>query len=960
MYINNKTSYSLLKSTMSVSDIVDFALSNNLPAIGICDNNTLKGMYPFIAECKRKNIRPIVAVDTTIAYNNKIFNVLLILKNNKSIYEINKALTMQTYHKYQSLENLSNTIVIFKEPIEINQDNVYFGIKSNNSLSTSLSDKHILIDESVMSTKQDIRFLRLLEAIKQSKLVTSINVDINNSEYLKLYDLDIAEYQKLYYNYRNLASKLEEITFDLSFKIPDYKEKDELFLTTLANKGIRVRLNNSITPDYQMRLNQELGVINYKGFENYFLIMWDLVKYLKQENILYGPGRGSAAGSLVAYALGITKIDPLKNGLLFERFLNESRNDLPDIDLDVEDKHRDKVIEYLLSKYNNTNVIKLGTLSTYQAKSAFKDVAKAFNISERTISKITKLLNANISFKQNIVQNKELAKEFNNTKLEELIVYVDKIEHMPKATSIHASGVIITNEEVYNYTSMDKDNVSDIDASTLEKLGLVKFDILALSTLTYIHDVQENIQNNLDMVILLDNIDMKNPTVYEQLSNGLTHSIFQLESKGMTNLIKKYQPRNFEDLAVLLALYRPGPLNHIDEYIKRKNTNNFELIHPDLSNILSSTYGIIVYQEQVMLISQKLAGYTLKEADVFRRIISKKDEKQIANEMSKFKSKAIQNGYNSDIVSKVSNDIQRFANYGFNKSHAYAYAQIVYTQMFLKVMYPGEYYYYLFSKSKTSSSLASILFELNSLNMNVLPPSFKNLSYEPKTRDHQFILGFNSINLLNKDIYDAIASYISGNPNTDIITLINNVILPLKLNNEQISNLVFSGFFADSSYNEKTLIQYIKSKSNADPVALKYIKVNNEVKNLDNYKEEILEDYEAHSINFNIRYNIFEQKYRVLKQQYPNLLLIQDVQPNTYQDFDIFAKIMNVKVIVTKNNEEMAFIDIKSQDNEYSLRVFPKEYVILKNSLENINNKFAILNITHSGDTYSLIQFVII
>ncbi|HWP84914.1 MAG TPA: DNA polymerase III subunit alpha, partial [Terriglobia bacterium] len=453
--------------------------------------------------------------------------------------------------------------------------------------------------------------------------------------------------------------------------------------------------------EYLERLEAEIRMIQQMRFSGYFLIVWDFVRFAKERGIPVGPGRGSAAGSLVSYALGITDIDPLEHNLLFERFLNPERVSLPDIDIDFCMNRRGEVIEYVTQKYGRENVAQIITFGTMAAKAAIKDVARALEIPYGEADRLAKLVpnTLNISLEQALEQSPQLAAQIQNEpRLQELMAIARKLEGMVRHASTHAAGVVISpvplTEVVPLYKTNKNEIVTQYDMNGLESIGLLKMDFLGLTTLTVVDDALRLIEKTRGEKIELDRLPFDDPATYQLFSQGLTSGVFQFESSGMRDILRRYQPSTLADLTALNALYRPGPLQGgmIDEFIARKHGHKpitYDL--PELEEILAETYGVIVYQEQVMQIAHRLAGFSLGQADLLRRAMGKKKPEEMAAQRERFVNGAVAKGHPRKKAARLFDLMEQFAGYGFNKSHSAAYAVLAYVTAYLKANYPVEF-----------------------------------------------------------------------------------------------------------------------------------------------------------------------------------------------------------------------------------------------------------------------------
>lgn len=489
------------------------------------------------------------------------------------------------------------------------------------------------------------------------------------------------------------------------YKIPVYKVPEgftqESYLRKLAIEGLRERLNNNIPDNYYERLEEELQVITKMGFASYFLIVWDFINFARKRSIPVGPGRGSAAGSLVAYALRITDIDPIKYGLLFERFLNPERISMPDIDVDFCKDRREQVIRYVSEKYGNNKVAHIITFGTMAAKAVVRDVGRAMDIPLSEVDRIAKMIpNACSSLKQAMELEPKLKEIYKkNQIMRELFDVALRLEGLARHASQHAAGIVISPEPLENFMPLYKNAaeesvITQFDMKALEDIGLLKFDFLGLKTLTVINETI-NYAEKLGKKIDLNNIPLDDEETYRMLSSGDTVGVFQLESRGMRDLIQKMQPEKFEDLIALVALFRPGPLGSgmVDDFIKRKKgLIPIEYDLPELKEILDETYGVILYQEQVMKIANVIAGFSMGQADILRKAMGKKIEELMTNLKSDFINGAVSRGIPMEKAETLFNLMAAFGKYGFNKSHSAAYAYISYITAYLKAHYPLEFF----------------------------------------------------------------------------------------------------------------------------------------------------------------------------------------------------------------------------------------------------------------------------
>lgn len=544
-----------------------------------------------------------------------------------------------------------------------------------------------------------------------------------------------------------------------NYKIPsDSKAKnlDEYF-EQLAKEGLHKRLSK-VTSEIEERFNFEIETIKKMGFAGYFLIVQDFINAAKKMNVPVGPGRGSVAGSLVAYTLGITNINPLEYNLLFERFLNPSRKSMPDIDVDFADDKRGEVIDYVRNKYGQNCVSQIITFNRLSSKAVIRDVARVLKIPIPTVNKITKFIPSKFgkvyTIEQSLNEVPELkwVKDSKDEEIQNLIKYAKVLEGMNRNASKHAAGVVITPDDVSNYVPLanavsQTDIVTQFNMKEIENAGLLKMDFLGLRTLTIIRDALSLIKKNHGVEIDIDSIPLDDEKTYQLFSKGQTTGVFQFESAPMREYLKKLRPASLSDLAAMNALYRPGPMDFIDEFIDRKHgIKETVYLHSILEPILKETYGIIVYQEQVIQIANKIGGMSLADADILRRAMGKKDLNAMKEQKEKFTAGAVQNGIAKKIAEEIFDSIDKFANYGFNKSHAVAYSYVAYQTAYLKAHFTAEFLAAnLTNEFGNANKVANFLEDCRKLKIDVLPPDVNNPSVYFDVEDAKIRFGMSAI-----------------------------------------------------------------------------------------------------------------------------------------------------------------------------------------------------------------------
>ena len=681
-----RTEYSFMQSLCALKDVVKKSKEVGYESLAIVDFGNLHGGYKFYKECVKNNIKPIIGIEVNIIKDDIQTPIALYAMDNfgyqnllkiASRYKINHNILDINYLEKCGLGILgiihSNSIIIenrnssFINQVKESLSKLYIGVMKDNlindyavihqyALELGL-DEVGLVDTRYID-KNDLESYNILKAIASNKLVKDCNFDdfdyslISKEEYCKLF----YKYPYLVENNQKIVQMCNVTIKSQGFLLPEYDPKLDAnaYLKALCLKGLEKRLSNANNRYYE-RLAKELDTINKMGFADYFLIVWDYVKYAKKSGILVGPGRGSAPASLVSYALGITDIDPIRYQLLFERFLNIERISMPDIDIDFPDNERDTVIRYVGEKYGINRVAHIATFGTFQVKSAVRDTAKALGLSNVRLDEILKYLkNTNKHLKETIENSNELQTLMKNYPYINIVLTVScRIEGLPRNVSTHAAGIIITKYDLVTYTPLDNGlngiYQTQYEASDLEELGLLKMDFLGLRNLTIIKNCLTMIKKDFPNFELP--LEYNDKMTLQMISNGDTTGVFQLESDGMRQTLRQMGVDSFEDICSALALYRPGPMDMIPEFINRKKgQQEVTYLHKDLENILKPTHGIIVYQDQIMLIAWKFAGYTLGEADVLRRAVSKKKKDILIKDKEKFITSSMNKGYSKEVA----------------------------------------------------------------------------------------------------------------------------------------------------------------------------------------------------------------------------------------------------------------------------------------------------------------------
>lgn len=926
------TDYSLLKSLITIDKLILSLKEYNIDTCGICDTN-LFGSYAFYKACKQNSIKPIIGLEIKVDDN-----IVYLYAKNYDGYKNLLKLNYISQERDLSLLDISKYCesIIFIVPYEarkiakdFKQYELYLSYKNEEEKKNIevTSYKSIYLNDIKLINKSDNIYINYLELIDQGKT----KEEMSNKKYYSL-----EEFVSNKVNDENIKEFTDSINIEFPEKpnyLPKYQTEKEPFnlLTSLCLKGLEKRLHGEVKNEYKTRLNYELDVIKTMGFVDYFLIVYDYVLYAKKNNIGVGPGRGSAAGSLVSYCLGITNIDPLKYNLLFERFLNPKRVTMPDIDIDFEDEKRYEVINYVKEKYSKDKVGLIITYGTLGSKQALRDVARVLSIEDEKLSKLMKYISSDKDLKENYTDEVKKVLD-SDDKLKLCYKIASKIYGLKRHTSTHAAGVVISSEnlkDVVPVLKTETELIVGLTMNELEENGLLKMDFLGLKNISTIKEIVANISKK--EKIDLNNIPLDDAKTYRLLSSGNTLGIFQFETSGMQNLLPKLKPTNFSDLIAAVALFRPGPMDNIDLYIKNKqNPDRIKYPHESLKSILKETYGIIVYQEQIMQILSIMADYDYAEADNIRRAMSKKKEDIIIKEKDTFINRAINKGYKKEIAENVYSLILKFANYGFNKAHSVSYALIGYKMAYLKANYPDMFIVSnlnIFGKAQVKCK--EYLSEAQKFHLKLFKPLINKSSDEFIIKGVNILLPFNQIIGVSEDFSKAIVDERKNGDYKSIFDFVRRI--PEKyINKSNLEKLIKADVFRDFSYNQKTYINNLDSIINFSDIARgldekeveePYLIIEN------NYDENELRINEKTSFGFYVS-NHPSSSYQ------QNVVKIENIQKYFDRNVNMVLCIEEIRTFKTKKDEDMSSIKASDETGEIELVIFPRNYNLVNNLIE--------------------------
>jgi len=1029
VHLHVHTEYSLLDGANRIKDLVKKVKDLGMPAVAITDHGVMYGAVEFYKECKANNIKPIIGCEVYVAprsrldkeanVDNTYSHLILLAKNNEGYQNLIKLVSLSFTEGYYYKPRIDKEILKKYSKGLICTSACLAGEVSTAILNNNMNKARSAVQEYIDIFGKDDYYIELQhnglsEQVKANqgllKLANEFGVKViatNDAHYLnredayshevllciqtgkKMIDEDrmkfgtdeffVKSQDEMFENFSNIPEALENtleiadkcnVEFDFGHTIlPDYKVPDgfthEEYLIKLCQDGLNKRYEN-ISKEIQERLDYELSIIQKMGYTDYFLIVWDFIRYAKDNNIIVGPGRGSGAGSLAAYCMEITNIDPLKYKLLFERFLNPERISMPDFDIDFCYERRQEVIDYVGRKYGQDRVAQIITFGTLASRAVVKDVARVLNVDYAKTDSLSKMIPMNTSLNEALEMNPEIKALYENDAEIKKVIDISKVlEGLPRHASTHAAGVVITKNPVDSYVPLYKSDsgvVTQYTMTILEELGLLKMDFLGLRTLTVIQDAIDNAKHNRNIDVVFDK-NMNDPEVLKLWAEGKTEGVFQFESDGMKQFMKELRPDSLEDLIAGVALYRPGPMDQIPRYIKNKlHPNNIEYTHPSLAPILKVTYGCMVYQEQVMQIFRELANYSLGEADLVRRAMGKKKIDVMVKKREKFVAGAMKNNVDEKSANKIFDEMAEFANYAFNKSHAACYAVVAYQTAYLKRYYYVEYMAALLNSFLGNQvKISTYINDCKKNNIEVLKPSINLSMGKFIANDNDIMFGMYSIKNVGESAVDAIVAEREKNGKyLDFIDFCKRTSSE-NVNKKCVESLIKAGVFNELGKNRATLLASFENildgiandeKKNIEGQVSMFSMLNvedkkeeysyNEIAN-ENKKEMLANEKEMLGIYVS-GHPLDDYRAEIEKQTNITSLDIleyeesEEKEKNTKvvdgKEVDYAGIIVGKKMLNTKNNQLMAFISIEDLYGIVELVVFPIVYMNYNNILQ--------------------------
>lgn len=1021
VHLHTHTEYSLLDGACRISELVAQAKKHKMPALAITDHGVMYGAIQFYKEAIRQGVKPIIGCEMYVAHQSRLdkssqrketpHHLILLVKNNEGYKNLIKLVTLSYlegfYYKpridKEILREYSSGLIALSACLkgEISQcilqknikkakevaldfldifgeDNFYLELQKNGIPEQEIVNENLIKLSQELSipvvASNDIHYINKEDA-RAHEILLCIQTATNLSDPKRLKFSTDAFYfnspEEMDKNFSKVPQALEntiriaeKCNLEIDFRhaqLPEFKIPPEhninTYLKVLCYKGLNERYSE-VTKQLEERLEYELSVIKKMEFEPYFLIVWDFVKYAKEKGIMVGPGRGSAAGSLVAYCLNITNIDPMAYGLLFERFLNPERISMPDFDIDFCYERREEVIEYVSKKYGNDKVAQIITFGTMAARAAVRDVGRALGIPYARVDTIAKM----IPWEPNITIEKALKMESRIKELMEsdedikkLIETASSLEGLARHASTHAAGIVLSRKPLNDYVPLQKTAEGEICTqyamAELEELGLLKMDFLGLRTLTVISNALKIIKHTRGEEVDINKIPLDDKKVYKMLSKGNCAGIFQLESEGMRDLVKRLKPENMEDITALLALYRPGPLGSgmIEDFIDgKKGKVKIKYPHPCLEPILKETYGVIVYQEQVMKIASELAGFSLGQADILRKAMGKKQKGVMEKQRELFIKGAQKNNIKKNISAEIFDLIAYFAGYGFNKSHSVSYAFISYQTAYLKTHYAIEYMASLLTSIMgNNDKVALYIKECRNMNIEILPPDINQSLVNFTVVGRKAIrFGLAAVKNVGEKAINAIIEERRRNSNfTSLLDFCQRADLRI-VNKRVIESLIKCGAFDFIGAKRSQLLavldislksgqEYQKSKRNGQTSLFDLFEKNNSDKSSSNYQDRLpdisefskneLLVMEKEMLGLYISYHPLND----YKERLKKIVTSTSIELANFPDRSrvvLAGVINNFKRKSTKNGNLMAFITLEDLEGTVEIIAFPKVY----------------------------------
>lgn len=1045
IHLHAHSEYSLLDGIAKISDYVSKVKEYGMNSAALTDHGVMYGSFEFWQECKNQGIKPIIGCevyvakrtrfDKTAGIDDKRYHLTLLAKNKTGYHNllkivsrafiegfyykprIDKDLLSQygegiialsgclgsNFNQYLLLGETEKAIDWIKF-LQKSCDEVYIelqrnGIKESHNLipkqikiAQDLNISYVATCDTHYIEQEDHKVQEIVWCINDGKKLDdpmrrqygSTEFYIKNTDELKKL---FSDYPDAVTNTQRLADSVEEYNIMFERVQPKYdqtlspnKTQEKLKTNVFTKLPQRYEM---LTPELQERIDYELKTIHEKGYDDYFLVVEDYVDWARSQGIMVGPGRGSGAGSVVSYVLGITELDPFEFDLIFERFLNPERPSPPDFDIDFQDDRRDELFHYMSEKYGVDNTSFIGTFGRLKTKAAIRDVARVMGIDLQIADQLSKMVIVKFGRVYSIEKMRAEVKEFddiikNSDELEELASYVSKLENLARHVSTHACGYLVTPTPITNYVPIQKEMrgdklITQVEGHNIEYLGLMKFDFLGLSNLTVIQNTLKQIKRSQGKTIKINKLPLDDSKTYELFQKGNTTGIFQFESEGMKKYLKDLKPNKFEDLIFLNAAYRPGPMKYIPDYIlRREGKQKVDYIHPSLEPILKNTFGFAIYQEQVINIAVKFANYSLGEADMLRRAMGKKKPEVMAKEKELFFKKAVKNGQKQEIAEKIFSYLEPFADYGFNKSHSAAYSLIAYQTAYLKTHFPLEFLAGLIETDiNTIDKLERDLKEAKRMGIKLLPPDINKSTSDFKIENDKMIrYGLAGIKGVSSKSIDNIIHTQEKNGTFQNLDEFIIQVGGKNISKKDIENLIKVGAF-DKFGSRNQLLEVLstvllKVKKNEEATlggqAMLFGGTPENIKIHATPLPDTLKDTDSEKLNWERELlGVYLSKHPIDKynkviflNNFTTLEKVKKLSSGTKVKLIVFLSKVK-KIYTKKSSKAMAFVELEDKEGKIDGVIFPDTYE--KISLELIENNviFIEASISTRNDELSLI-----
>ncbi|WP_314482001.1 DNA polymerase III subunit alpha [Streptococcus cristatus] len=927
--LDTKTVYSFMDSLVSIKKYVQRAKDLGYKSLGMMDVDNLYGAYHFLEEAKAAGLQPLLGLEIEIYKDGNPLNLRLLALDSQGYRNLMKISTLkmmnhQNWEDFQHLfKGLALIVPIFEgvDQLDLGLD-FYVGVFPDTPRQELT--RPVLPLHTVRYFEQgELETLQMLRAIRDNISLREVGHLSSHEFLLAPESLEEAFVENFPESLTNLEKLIADVHYEINtdLKLPRFnperpavEELRELAEAGLVKRGLAGKA-------YQARLDQELDVIHQMGFDDYFLIVWDLLRFGRSQGYYMGMGRGSAVGSLVAYALEITGIDPVEKNLLFERFLNLERYTMPDIDIDIPDVYRPEFIRYVRDRYGSMHAAQIVTYSTFGAKQAIRDVFKRFGLPEYELTNITKKIGfrdnlttayeRNIAFRQIINSKLEYQKAFEIAK---------KIEGNPRQTSIHAAGVVMSDDDLTNQIPLKYGEdmyLTQYDAHGVESNGLLKMDFLGLRNLTFVQRMKEATLDKYGVDIDIARIDLEDEETLRLFAAGNTKGIFQFEQAGAINLLKRVQPVQFEEVVATTSLNRPGASDYIENFVKRKHgRERVEMIDPSLEDILAPTYGIMLYQEQVMQVAQRFGGFSLGKADILRRAMGKKNAAEMHKMEEEFVEGAVKLGHSETKAKEVFAVMEKFAGYGFNRSHAYAYSALAFQLAYFKAHYPDIFFDVMLNYSSSDYITDALGF-----GFELAPLTIHNIPYKDKFQERKIYLGLKNIKGLPRDFAFWIIEERQKNPFSsmeDFILRLPQTYHKLPL----LSPLVQLGLFDVFEPNrQKILLNLPNLFVFADELGSLFSDTSYSWTDAEDFTA--AEKFEQEQALIGVGLSDHPLISLAKKTHHP-FVWIEELAENIKAT--ILVEVQSIKVIRTKNGENMAFMQVTDIKKKLDVTLFPEVY----------------------------------